>query len=697
MTFSTNNLGRHKYILVYLVLSLLILWNLLRPGYIITLDMIFSSNLSKYFLNYVYGINKIGNTLTYEPLATFLFFGMMHLLNIFLPSWLIQKILLVSILVLSGISIHRLVPVKSSYAKYFAGFLYMVNPFIYTRFLAGQLYVLWGYAILPFVVKSFLNLFKDPCRKNIVMVGLFTSLVIPQTHFVPMVFGIFILFLLINMRNQNKANLIKASILVIGIFIILNISWIFPILSRDSQLMELSAQVGPEHLTLFTSRRSLDFNVVFTIAAMYGFWRGGYDLPKTFIPKWYLLFFFILFLTVHGFILGKDNKELGRYVKSLGLVAVVSLILATGVTHKHFSKIFYYLYKNIPFFALFREPQKLVALIAFIYAYLGAISIDDFAEKINTKEQKKKWIYSGVIIFAMITPFIYTNTMLFGFNGQLKSVDYPRDWYEVDRYLNKGEGDFNVLFLPWHGYMDFRWIKNKDKRIANPASDFFKRPIIQGDTIEAGGVYSQSTNSFSKYLEFLLAKKDNITNFGELVAPLDVKYIILAKEADYPLYEFLFNQSDLELVIETENLYLLKNKNSVSKIYATDSVSYIKDWDELLEKSKVEDITSKVYILGEGKGETGTKEKQTIDFIVENPTKYVLKEETDKKYIVFVAPYSENWKLDREKPMNNLGITNAYKVKEMPKSIENSRYKPYLLGYIISIAFLIILIKEVFT
>jgi hypothetical protein len=447
-------------------------------------------------------------------------------------------------------------------------------------------------------------------------------------------------------------------------------------------------QITPEHLAVFTSRPAFDFNVLFNVAAMYGFWRGGFELPKWSIPAWYLLFFFILFLAVHGFRIEKGRNR--RIAYPLGIAAAVALVLATGVTNAYLSKLFLFLYENIPFFAGFREPQKFVTLLVFAYAYFGAIAVDDFREK-----AKKNWKYLAIVVLALITPLIYTHSMFFSFNGQLKSTDYPRDWYRIDDYLNNDKGDFSVLFLPWHGYMDLKWLKNRDKRIANPASVFFTKPVIQGDTIEAGGIYSQSINPVSKYLEFLLANKDEVNNFGELIAPLNVKYVILAKEADYPLYGFLFKQSDLELVKETENLYLFKNKNTVAKVYATNGISYIKDWEELLQRSKKEDITARVYLLGEGK-EEGQSGKEVLGYERRNLARYELNGKPTRNYVIFAAPYSEKWRLGDEKPMKNLGITNAYEVKDGSMVIEYKGYKKYLLGYIISLVFFVYLLRVVF-
>jgi len=86
-------------------------------------------------------------------------------------------------------------------------------------------------------------------------------------------------------------------------------------------------------------------------------------------------------------------------------------------------------------------------------------------------------------------------------------------------------------------------------------------------------------------------------NFGEPISIIGVKYILLTKEVDYKKYFFLFNQSDLELVLETENFYVFKNKAFKGLMFSVDGISYVKDWDELINVSKTEDITKRLYLI----------------------------------------------------------------------------------------------------
>jgi len=80
------------------------------------------------------------------------------------------------------------------------------------------------------------------------------------------------------------------------------------------------------------------------------------------------------------------------------------------------------------------------------------------AARAKSSDIYNKFAMLLLIFLALSTPFFYSFTMFNGFWGQLKPTDYPKDWYEVNEFLNQDNQDFNVLFLPWHLYMDFKWL-----------------------------------------------------------------------------------------------------------------------------------------------------------------------------------------------------------------------------------------------
>ena len=685
-----NLLSKHHfYYFVFSILSLVLVLDFFPPGYVLTLDMVFAPDTFRISDSF-YGLS---NQYSVLPLFAFLDF-----LSIFFSNELIQKLLFFLIFVVSGVSMFKLCPEEWGIGRYFAGFLYVLNPFIYVRFLAGHWLILITYAVTPIVIKAFIEFFNSPSTKRSVFIAfLLTFVFFIDTHtpfLLLFVFGVFCIINIVEYRKDTKRilEISRLAVLVLLFLIMLNSYWLVPsFIGSQGPLGEITTS----DIYVFTTKQDLNFNTLFTTASMYGFWRGGYTYTKDLLPFWYLFFAFILFLSVHGLVSNYKHPKYGVYVKAFGIIAVLSVLLAAGISSP-FAGVFEFLFNNVFFFKGFREPQKFVALLVLSYAFLGGLGLAEIrklaSEKGASKFEYEKigvWFIVGI---ALLTPFVYSFTIFNGFWGQLKPIDYPKDWYEVNDFLNGDVQDFNVLFMPWHLYMDFKWLPTPQKRMANPASIFFDKPVIQGDNMEAGTIYSSTSNPVSRYIEYLFARRDKIDNFGELVAPLNVKYILLTKEVDYNTYDFLYKQKDIEIIKETPNFVVFKNDHRVSKFYQVDAVNTIKSWDELLEISKTQDITSSAFVIGQESKIQASKD-MILNYTIDSPVTYKI-ERPLKRYVVFTEKYSQDWMLDAKQHIDNFGVTNLYDTSELKgNTLYYQRFNIYLIGYMLSgIAFIFLII-----
>ncbi|RLC61471.1 MAG: hypothetical protein DRI01_08455, partial [Chloroflexi bacterium] len=378
----------------------------------------------------------------------------------------------------------------------------------------------------------------------------------------------------------------------------------------------------------------------------------------------------------------------GWIVLSFGIIGLASFLLALGASTEVTRRPFEWLWEQMPFFRGFRDSHKFVALLALSYAYLGGLGINELGRAL--KQQTKRlpiMIIAALITVALLTPPAYSFTM-FGFYGQLGTTDYPPEWYEVNHYLNQDSDDFNVLFLPWHLYMDYSWLPNRDKRLINPAPQFFDKPVISGDNIEVPGIYSQSTNPISKYVEFLLKNGNNTNNLGELLAPLNVRYVVLIGEADYKSYDFLYRQEDLRMELEKPGITLFRNEYPTARVYGVDSVVYIKNLDEYLELSKNQDVMGHLYIMGSRAVDNGSAEAGKLNFTRKSPVKYQI-EGTSHRYTVFSVPQNvstDYWEYNGKKSLKNLGFMPAFESSSNGGKIIYTRfYQVHLPSYIVSL------------
>jgi len=720
----------------YFLLTLAIFWPLLRPGYILTLDTVWVANRN-YLAEHVLS-NGIGGQ---TPYLAFL-----QLLEIFLPAWATQKIVLFLVILVSGISAHVSVPSRSAYGKYFAGTLYAVNPFIYTRFLAGHLYVILAYAFVPLAVRSFYDFLHDQSKWKAVLlwttiVGIFT----PHILFTLLLIQACIFLFFIVYAKSERLIIIKNTIRLGLFFAVLNSFWILPVFFSVFNGSSVLSYISTPDLSAFTGRGTISGNILISLAMMYGFWRGGYVYPFHLAPKWIfiLLFAVILFFAVHGFLSSrKKSLKMG-----LALSAIISLVLASGITYPYFAPVFEYLFEHFFIFKGMRDSQKFVGVLVLAYSFLGGIGVDELVTDLKKNEKLKAllkgskdskmpkssyfnnyirrrftlihadstlnqlqstlisilkrtglWglalkdkqkILSIVMVGAIVAvPISYSFTMFNGFHGQIEPKDYPAEWYEVKEFLKNDTDDFDILFFPWHQYITFKW---SDRRIANPANIFFEKPVISGQNAEVGDVGIQSSNPTQRYMEYLLEHKSEVGNFGELVAPLNARYIILAKDVDYQQYGFLYDQDDLKLVIENEEIVVFMNLHNTSRIRKVSSLIEISEWDELVELSKTIDINDYGFVLPSVYSDkiAVVAPAKKLSYTEVSPLKYQLHE--SGKYIVFTSPNHDQsgWVLDGREDLNSVGLTSVFKPSGSTADNADIYYKPFsfhIIGTLISLA-----------
>jgi hypothetical protein len=535
------------HIFFYAALSLLVLGPLLKPGYVFLLDYVVGPH-PRFLISGDAALNS-------WPL-----FKLLYALSKIVPSWFIQKLVLFSILFTSGMSMHNMVPVKSRGARYFAGTLYMINPFVFARLQAGHIGLLLGYSITPFVVSAFLRLLKEPDLKKGIKAGLWlTILAIFSIH---SLFVLLILILGIGVFGWTKRRdhaylkrLGKGVVSLLLLFLILSAFWLIPFIFGRSPITSIDVR----HIKDFETRPDGQYGVVFSVAGLHGFWHTQmFNLKKT-VPVWPFLFLVILAFVVYGLISAIKDEDTRSPATVLALTAVIAIPLAVGTASWAIKDAWLWMFVHVPFFKGYREPQKFVALVAFSYSYLGAIGIDTLGRYLNGKNKTGVMRQSptAVALLAVVAVVIYTYPMFWGLGGEIRSVDYPDSWYKANEIIKGDPSEGKTLFLPWHLYMPFRF-NHVYRVVANPADQFFERQVITGDNLELEKVYTTSTDPTSQEVEGLMAKGRNGRSIGAGLIDLGVSYIVLAKDYDWRKYRWLYREKKLTKVFETSKLTLFK-------------------------------------------------------------------------------------------------------------------------------------------
>lgn len=548
-----NKNNNYLPIILFGLLSLLIIFPLLPPGYVMSLDM---APVPKTIWPSI-----ISSSLIYEAFYA--------LFSLFIPSYWLQKIVLFLIFFLTGWGMFKLVPQKLGTARYFGGIFYTINPYVYERFMAGHIGILLGYGFLPFAISQMIAFFDNPTTKSAVKLALTMTLLINLSLHFSIIFLVLLIiyglvFLIVSRERQKY--FIHSSFVLMLFLLVLNFNWFLPFIFGQSALSNAVVQFNGEDLIAFQSVSDKQFGLLFNLISGYGFWA---EANNYFILGKQVVFFWpIISLTIVGlFMWGIINYFLNRSTNNIPLLItliaffLISLDLAGGIGLSSFRDTVFILYSQYPVLRSFREPQKLVGIIMFCYAFFGSYGLYALTERII----KNRKLILGFFLFL---PVVYTPVIFGSFWGQLKPAIYPESWSKVNQLLNKDRDNFLVLSFPWHQYMPFKFSHNV--LIANPAPAFFDKEILSSRNYETKYLFSHEDRPEAMHIEGLLAierkginllgeKVEEKLPWGESLAPIGVKYIILAKDDDWKDYSFLMNSSDLEKSFESDEIILYKN------------------------------------------------------------------------------------------------------------------------------------------
>lgn len=528
---------------VYALLAIVVLGPVLAPGYVLTLDMAFVPDL------------RLPETVR----ASYLFHAALHVLNFVIPSDVLQKCMLFFILFLSGLGAHQLVQYllddprrTAGWGAYMAGAFYMVNPFTYSRLMTGQYAVLLGYALLPFFALTLFRFIAHPTTKNMLRLALLLvgiSVVSIHTLGLAAVLGLIGVGLAMWRYRARKTHLLKLArlgLLGLSVFIIASFYWLVPLVRGTSTTANTIDAFGAGDQIAFATTGETLIGRLGNVLGLHGFWAENanlYLLPSDEYPALRLLIIPFLTLVIWGGIkLWRRQRFITAVLTASGLLG---LILAAGVGISWLSA-------HVPFFAGYREPHKFAALVALTHAAFagyGAASIFAAAEKNIVKTRVIATSFAALIV--AITPLVF-----WGGNNQLAARQYPSDWHAANALLNRDPSEFSTLFLPWHLYMSFDF---NERVVVNPAHDFFDKPTIINTDLEFGGASPNKHDPAGQILGQKLRYAPGKKNLGAELAPLDIKYVLLAQGTDNEEYEYLAQQTDLELISEGESLTIYRN------------------------------------------------------------------------------------------------------------------------------------------
>ena len=469
----------------------------------------------------------------------------------------------------------------SKWSRLATATLYAVNPFVFTRFFVGHLPLLICYALLPYAVKSALRSPTAPMSTWVVPSLWWAVLTSFSPHFA-WIYGVVIVGAVIVAKGigpRVRTFWFATEVTLFGLMS--SYLWL------PHNATSLPTQVGSVSLGLYRTLGDPSLGLIPNVLGLYGFWRigPGPELPKQVVTGWPFLMAALLLIILTGAVqvlrqrsTRVDNsspttpagdatiarvpsptatatdEEPSRRTLAwlLVFIGVAGFFLALG-DQGPTGSLFLWAYDHVPFFPIMREPQKFLMLLALAYAVFFGWGIDYLRQSPSFSFRGGQ--FTATWLLALALPLAYTPTIFFGLAHQITPSAVPASYQQADTRMGTGSG--LVLSLPWHLYLAYPFTNGRV--VGNITPSEFRRGVISGDNVQAGNVNSQSTSPRSAYLQDLFNLAQTTHEFGALVAPLGVKYVVLSKTVDWPLYGWLNHQRDLRLVMNTPALELWRN------------------------------------------------------------------------------------------------------------------------------------------
>lgn len=515
------------------LLALLFSYPLVGKGWVLVLDWVHGPRDTIYP-----SLLGIGATQASAPMA-WIAIGIEYLIGGQALSWVAMAVCFPIAVWSSG----RLIP-GSLTAKTAGGVLYAVNPIVFERFGAGQVYFVLVAALLPLLVNPLVAFSqRNGWRRYLTALGI-AGLGALDVHFL-WITGVLLIARILwrfNLKSLRWAAGVGSLVVCFSAYLLV----------PQALGHQVGNAVGAADLASYKTASDATFGLYVNVLGLYGFWRRGPVLPKEYFVLWPVLLAGLLLVCALG-VRSAWRSGHRDLVGVLSIAAVMGYFLALG-SQGPTASVFDLLYRNLPGFNVMREPQKFVVLVLLAYSVFFGLGVVEIGRGLRSRGA-----LIGITAIAMSLPLVYSATLFGGLDGQLSVSRYPKSWAAADRVMGSGPGQ--MLFLPWHEYMSFPWTHNQV--IANPAPTVFQRTVVSGDNVQVGYLASDSTSARGAYLQTLFSEGSSLTRFGHLVAQLGISYVVLSHNVDYRSYSWLYRQKDLRLEYESRQITVWRNEVAI--------------------------------------------------------------------------------------------------------------------------------------
>jgi len=251
-------------------------------------------------------------------------------------------------------------------------------------------------------------------------------------------------------------------------------------------------------------------------------WRHSYNNPL-----FIFLGFFAFLLILSPLILKKEHKN----TLFFSLLLVIGLFLCLGL-NPPFGNIFEYLFKNIPYFGMFRNPSnKFLPFLIVPYTILFGVGVNSLYRYVKYKYNSVRlaravlimvlFLICGLYVYPMWTGSVVSTPITIHGNEISPFVEVPSYYEDIANYFRKDLTDYRILSLPLRPFdhVMFNW----------------KYGYEGSDT--AWLLYEHSTIScllknYYPSAKILSKLDENLDELHKIASLFSIKYVVIQNDVD---------------------------------------------------------------------------------------------------------------------------------------------------------------------
>ncbi len=417
-----------------------------------------------------------GNIIFLLPLNTYsLATSVIFVKFLDVPWEITEKIIwFIPFLLISSIGAYRFFRkffTDESFPSLFSSIVFTTNSYCLMLVGGGQIGVGMGYAFIPWIFYSFIDIFENNNDKDIfkksIIAGLVFSLQLAfdlRIAYVTLAFvGLYYLFSI----SKKPIDLIKKTIVYFGVIpgvvtVLLNFFWLLPfILVRQNPLETLGDAYTSTGVVKFLSFAKFEN----TISLLHPNWPDNIFGKEYFMRPEFLLIPIIAFTCL---ILLKRTEKNKNLLIIFSTFSIVAAFLAKGSSDP-FGDVYIWAFSHIPGFVMFRDSTKWYGIIALSYCILIPYSIDAVSRiKILSQQRNKTLIFAA---FLLLWTFIIRQAVLGQLSGTFKQGYVPDDYSRFAQDIDSQHDFFRTLWIP--NFSSFSYYSTTHPIIG--AADFYSK------------------------------------------------------------------------------------------------------------------------------------------------------------------------------------------------------------------------------